>query len=539
MVLIKHFLWNPLLRKTNHPQQIQSEVLKQILLNSKDTVFGKTHGFANMNAYQDFCAAVPVQSYEDLRPYIEKQEEEKTPYLYAEQPGMYAQTSGTTGKPKYIAILESSISQYRKSQHIFAYAQYAGLPGVYSGKILAIVSPAVEGYLESGTAYGSMSGLIYKSMPRFVRSKYVIPPELFEVEDYEIKYYLITAFALAEKNITLMGTANPSTILKIANVLEYQSASLIRDIRRGSFENLKTLSDDVRQCINHTFTKNASRAIELEQILYEKKRLGLSDIWPNLRAVSTWTGGSCAVLISSLKTQLPKTTRIVELGYLSTEFRGNITIDILNNKAIPTLDTNFFEFVEKEDWESEKPDFLTLEQIEIGKQYFVLVTTPNGLYRYDINDIIEVTGKHNRTPTFTFVQKGKGVTNITGEKLYETQLVQALEAARQKHLLDIDFFIMLADPEKLQYKLYVEHEPIDATILLGTLEHHLSDLNIEYETKRKSGRLKPLCLKFLRSGAAEAYKRHSIETGQREGQFKVVHLQYKKDCTFDIDKHIH
>jgi len=537
MLLIKHFVWNPLINKTRNPQQAQNELLKQILSKNKDTVFGKEHGFERIKDYAEFCNVIPVRSYEDLRRYIEKQEEEKKPYLTVEQPIMYAQTSGTTGKPKYISILRSSISQYRKSQHIFSYAQYASISGVYSGKILGIVSPAVEGYLDTGTPYGSMSGLIYKSMPRVVRSKYVAPPEVFEIEDYELKYYLITAFALAENNITLIATANPSTLLKMANIIEKQVSKLVHDIKTGTFACLQGLGADQKKGIAQNFKKNTTRASELENILSEKGNLSFADIWPNLKAVATWTGGSCSVLIPSLQKQLAPSTHIVEMGYLSSEFRGNITIDVLNNKGIPTLDENFFEFVEKEEWENETPAFLTLEQISEGKQYYVLVTTQNGLYRYSINDIIEVTGRYNKTPTIRFVQKGKGVTNITGEKLYESQLIQAIEAIKQEHNLDISFFIMLADPESLQYHLYIEHEPIDESGLLEKLEQHLSNLNIEYKTKRKSGRLQPLHVKFLKAGAGEAYKKHCVENGQREGQFKVMHLQYKKDCTFDFDPH--
>ena len=231
MFLIKHVSWSSLIKKTRNPQQAQNELLKQILSKNKDTVFGKEHGFEKIRSYEEFCSAIPIQSYEDLRGYIEKQEKEKKLYLTAEQPIMYAQTSGTTGKPKFISISKSSISQYRKSQQVFAYAVYASISGVYNGKVLGVRSPAVEGYLDTGTPYGSMSGLIYKSMPGLVRSRFVVPTEIFEIEDYELKYYLITAFSLMEDNITLMATANPSTILKLGDIIGKQADGLIHNIR--------------------------------------------------------------------------------------------------------------------------------------------------------------------------------------------------------------------------------------------------------------------------------------------------------------------
>ncbi|MBB17073.1 hypothetical protein CMK22_17545 [Candidatus Poribacteria bacterium] len=534
MFLVKHTLWSSFIKATRNPQQSQNELLKQILSKNQDTVFGKEHGFEEIKSYKGFCDAVPVQSYENLREYIDKQEEEKNPYLTAEQPVMYAQTSGTTGDPKFISILKSSISQYRKSQQVFAYAVYASISGVYNGKVLGIRSPAVEGYLDTGTPYGSMSGFIYKSMPGLVRSKFVVPTEIFEIEDYELKYYLIAVFSLVEDNITLMATANPSTILKLGNIIGKQSQRLIHDIKTGTLPDLDKLSVDQKKNIEQNFKKNTKRAGRLKNILSEKGNLTFADIWPNLKAVCTWTSGSCRVLIPSLRKQLLPSTNIIEMGYLSSEFRGSITIDVLKNKGIPTLEENFFEFVAEEEWGSETPTFLTLEQIEEDRKYYIFVTTQNGLYRYFINDIVEVNGRYNSTPAIRFTQKGKGVTNITGEKLYENQLVQVMEAIKQEYDLDTSFFIMLADQKRLQYHLYLENESVEELELLNNLEDKLSSLNIEYENKRKSGRLQSLNLKFLKVGAGEAYKKYCIENGQREGQFKVAHLQYKEDCIFDF-----
>ncbi len=552
MFSMKHRLWNPVIAQTQKPQHTQDQLLKKILSANKDTVFGREHDFEKLSSYQEFSQSVDIQSYEELRPYIEKQENEGETYLNREQPVMYAQTSGTTDTPKYVPILEDTISDYKRSQKIFSYALYTSIPGVYDGKIMGIVSPAVEGNLETGTPYGSMSGLIYKSMPSIVRSKYVVPAEVFEIEDYELKYYLIAAFALADKNITLIGTANPTSILKIIKLIKTEGEQLINDIKNGTLERLKLNKEETlaeRQSrihdiskISASFKKNPARARQLEKILSEKGSLAFADVWPNLKAIATWTNGSCRVLIPSIQQQLSSSARIVELGYLSSEFRGNITLDVLNNQGIPTLDENFFEFVEQEAWESEQRDFLTIDQIQEGKQYYIFATTQNGLYRYFINDIIEVNGRFNNTPTIRFVQKGKGVTNITGEKLYENHLIEAISEVKQKLGLDIQFFIMFAKPDSIKYHLYVE---LNFGELLKDnyqsefaeqIEQSLCKLNIEYKTKRESQRLEPVQITFLAEGASEAYKGHCIDNGQREAQFKIVHLQYEEDCSFDFDQ---
>jgi len=536
MCLIRRLIWQPFIKNTHNPQKIQILLLKEILKQNRDTVFGKKYVFSNIDTYDDFRQAVPVQSYEDLRSYIEKQEETKVPYLVAKQPVMYALTSGTIGQPKFIPINEKTIINYKKSQELFACAQYSGIPSMYSGKILAIVGQSVEGYLRGGMPYGSMSGLLYKHMPGLIKSKYVIPSDIFEIKNHDLKYFIICAFGLSHKNITFLASANPSTLLKLSEIINSNFDMLIQIIETGSFKILDALPIVQQQTIERHFKKNANRARELKQLSKTHSHINLKEIWPNLKSVITWTSGSCSILIPKLKELLPNSTYIVEMGYLASEFRGNIVIDVLENNAVPAFHENFYEFVEKDDWENINQQFLTLDQISEGKQYYILVTTQGGLYRYFINDIIEVTGRYNNTPIIKFVQKGKGVTNITGEKLYEYQLQKAVELLMEKWDLIIDFFIMIADEDNLRYTLYVEHKPINNSDFSSLIESNLGKFNIEYKSKRDSGRLKPLHIVFVKPGTGEVYKKNCIKSGQRESQFKLICLQYKKDCSFDFSQ---
>jgi len=512
MIFIRLLLWYPIMRVTRNPSDAQKKVLLHILKTNKATSYGKDHGFENINSIEDYRASVPVNRYEDLRDYIRTQEAEKKPQLNSQQPVMYARTSGTTSEPKYIPILKQTIVQHRRNQNISAFAEYLAIPGVFAGKVLAIVSPAVEGYLDSGTAFGSMSGLVYQSMPNIIRSKYVVPPDVFELTDNERKYYLITKHAIAEEDISMIATANPSTLLKIDEIMNLRSDELLREIDFNS----------------------PKRARDLHNLLDKKGVLLFEDVWPKLKAVTIWTSGSCGVLIPALKKRLSGVTKIVEMGYLSSEFRGGITIDPIANKQIPTLHENFFEFVEKSLWEAGAPVFLSLDEIEEGKQYYVFTTTQSGLYRYDIDDIIEVTGRFNETPTIRFVQKGKGITNLTGEKLYESQLIQAISRLEKSQNVELQFFMMLGDAERLEYVLYIQHPPFDAC----DLEKFLGEINIEFFEKIKSKRLKPLRILFVRDGTAEAYKQNMIESGQREGQLKIAYLQHRGDCLFDFSPYI-
>jgi len=534
---VKLFLWNPFINKTFNPAREQKIVLKSILKNNKDTIIGKKYGFSFIDSYEDFINSVPVHNYEMLRPYIEKQELTKEYYLTSKNPLAYAQTSGTTNKPKFIPIFDTTVSNYKNSQRISSFVQQQQISSLFNGRILAIAGPAIEGELNTGTPYGSLSGMVYKEITKLIRSKYVLPYELFDIDDYEERYLLIAVLSIAMKNISTLAAVNPSTILKISEVINERIYDLIEILETGNINSSFELSDSGQKILKKYFKKDNARAVELMTISVRDKKIKLKHIWPELKAVITWKDGNCGFLIPSLIKELSEQTKIIEMGYISSEFRGTIVVDPLKGEAIPVINENFYEFVEKNDWEYGKKNFQTIDQIEVGKQYYILITTPYGLYRYFINDIIEVTGEFNNTPTIRFVQKGKGVTNITGEKVYEEHVIKALKKIKEKNDVNFDFFIFLANPLDLKYELYLECEPIYDFDISKEVDREIKINNIEYKYKRESGRLNPIEIIYLNRGTGEEYKKSCIKHGQRETQFKFIHLMQKDECSFNFNNY--
>lgn len=526
--------WRALVQRAKEPRDAQMELLLSILRRNQGTTFGRERGFEDIDSYASYVEQVAVQDYESLRPYIDKQEREKTPELNSENPRLYAQTSGTTGDPKLVPILEHTVKNYKRSQGLVTYANSVACPGVYDGKVLAITSPHVEGRLETGTAFGSMSGLLSKSMPRLTRKKYVLPGALLDIENYQAKYYLIGAFALADREISFMGTANPSTVLKLAETISAHRAQLISDVRTGNLSNVFDLDAEQFAEVNKSFAASPSRADELEAILNEGEVLNFHALWPDLKTLSVWTGGSVGVLIPEVERLLRGQVRVVELGYLSSEFRGSINVDPVRKLCIPTIHESFFEFVPVDEHGEGEMRFLLVDELEQGQQYYVYITTQEGLYRYFMNDIVEVDGFFHQTPSIQFVQKGKGVVNLTGEKLYEGQVIEAVERLRTAMNLNFDFFILLGDERELQYTLYIDCESASRAEVSAVFEEALRELSVEFDAKRESQRLKETRVSFVSSGTYEAYKEHCIAKGQREGQFKYMVLQYERECDFDF-----
>jgi len=511
--IIKLLVWRTFIKKTLKPQAQQNSVLESLLEKNKDTVIGKKYGFADINSYEDYKKSVPVHTYEMLREYIEKQQISKKPYLTYNRPLMYAQTSGTTDKPKLIPIFDETVKNYKKSQWVSTYAQYKKVPSMFEGKILAIVSPATEGKLESEVPYGSLSGLLYRNIPKIIRSKYVLPYEIFDLEDYDEKYFLISVLSAAQKNLTTLASANPSTILRICEIINIRFDEIVDIIENGKTNSDIKISEPGNDILSSYIHTNKTRADD-------------------------WTEGNCSLLIPKLRNQLPDGTKIFELGYLSSEFRGTVVIDANSDSGVPIINENFYEFIEKDDWDLDNKNFKTISNIEVGKQYYIIVTTPYGLYRYFINDIIEVTGRFNNTPAIKFLQKGRGVTNITGEKLYEEQIIKALGNMKEKVGIEFNFFTFLANPTDLFYELFLESQKIYKTDLSSMIDKELKMINVEYKAKRDSGRLKPIRLNYIKNGTGENFKKYCIKNGQRDSQFKFNHIMYTNQCSFNFSNYI-
>src|SRR5436190_2651433 len=142
--------WWPVTRLAARPDLAQRQTLLRILRANARTRFGEAHRFRELDSAERYRDRVAVQDYETLRPYLEDQRQNGVPALTAEPPRFYAQTSGSTGQPKYIPVTSSSLQLHRQEQALFTYLQYRACPAAFSGKARGIMGAAAEGTLDSG-----------------------------------------------------------------------------------------------------------------------------------------------------------------------------------------------------------------------------------------------------------------------------------------------------------------------------------------------------------------------------------------------------
>jgi hypothetical protein len=194
----------------------------------------------------------------------------------------------------------------------------------------------------------------------------------------------------------------------------------------------------------------------------------------------------------------------------------------------------FFEFVPVEQWDAGIRETKLVHELEKGRDYHIIVTTAAGLLRYHMNDVMRASTRIGQTPSLGFIRKGRGVTNIVGEKISEDQIHSAVAAVVTPPPA---FYVALADTPRAVYRLYLEAggAAVSVATLRQLLDAKLCELNIEYAAKRGSGRLAALEVKVLKAGAGGAYHRHCVEIkGQREAQAKVRALQTIEEFDFDL-----
>ncbi len=523
--------FSALIEATNDPALVQWEFLQSILQANADTEFGEEHAFNNIDSVESYRANVPVCEFEFLRPYIEKQRDTGVRALTSAEPIYYNRTSGTTGSPKDVPVTQQAFDETRRDSQISAYLLSRDTDALV-GKVFAIGGSAEEDRTVRGVPIGSASGMLYRQQSRFVRSRYVLPPEAFDVEDMETRYIVCAVYGLAQSGVSAVATANPSTFIRLNDVIQNNPDVVLRHLAEGTMPECNVELTPL--------SPQPKRARDLSSMLDRHGSLNYRFVWPRLRAVIAWCGGSCGFALSRLRLLIPESCQVIELGYNASEFRGTINVSPRVNRCLPTFQHTFFEFVRQDDWENGDMRFLSLHELEQDQLYYIFATTTSGLFRYDINDIVRVTGWINRTPTLEFVQKGRGVTNITGEKLSEYQVLEGVKAVRSEVGVDPTFFVVLADEANAQYLLCMELDVRpDSERIATVFDTSLQGLNVEYESKRKSERLGKVRFVLLPPGTGFDYRSDLIAAGQRDSQFKYMHLQYLKETALTLPNDVH
>jgi hypothetical protein len=511
---------------TWQPALAQQEKLLEIIRRNQDTVYGREYRFAEIRSVKEYQSRVPVNTYDSLTPYVERVMRGEPSVLTSDLPRMFATTSGTTGRSKYIPITPSYLHEYGHGMHVHTYRILTDIQDILEGKIMVSSSSDEEGRTESGLAYGAISGYLSRTQPPTIRRFYALPYEVCKLKQVDQKYYVTLRYTLAE-DIRAVVTPNPSSLILLAEKMNLFAEELIHDIREGTI-NPRYLPERPPARLLSGVRADPGRADALAASLRQSGRLSPAEVWPNLRIVSCWKGGTMPLYLRRIP-DLYGDVPIRDLGYMASEGRGATPLVNSGSGGVVNLTSHFFEFVREAERDNPSAEFLTCDQLESNGEYYIYYTTSAGLYRYDINDVVRVVDFYRNTPVIQFVRKGQGISSVTGEKITESQVTEALLQAVRDTGLAVEH--VTAAPEWANpphYAFYAEMAgevgPEASRRFIVAVDRALSERNEEYEAKRSSQRLGHPVLKRVATGSYEALRQKRVAEGAPEAQVKIPHL---------------
>ena len=452
-------------QSTFDPKKCNEDLLLRILKDNKDTEYGKKYDFANIKSIDEYRQKVPFSNYDTYEPYISRMIKNKeTNLITAYDVIQYAETSGSVGVQKKIPVTTKSMAvyakysfgkikalgeQYRKKNHLKIYHT----KGLNTAETELTVA---EDGTPRGTVTGALSRQFRKIFPYILTSP---DPILFPIGGMNMNY-MKARFALEERDLSFLLSAFMTNLVDMLNYIKNNWEMICDDIENGTI-NPDVCIEKFQPIMMKYVKKNPKRAQELREIF----RQGFdTPIIPRLWPKISW---ACAIGTGGFVTYYERFRKFAGndipvdfCAYAASEGMFATCIEMNDPRFAPLLDSCFFEFLPAEASEDET-NTLTIDQLEEGKEYEIIVTNQCGFYRYRIKDVIRVVGRHNNCPLITFAYRKGQLVNVAAEKTTEEHLNEAVKRLGKK--LDVDFndyalyldtdapvsrYVMLLEPDK-------------------------------------------------------------------------------------------
>lgn len=465
----------------NHPHEVQHDWLTKLLKSASNTEYGQLYDFTSIRSFEAFQQQVPLNSYETLKPYIDRLRKGEQRLLWHSDIKWFAKSSGTTaGKSKFIPVSPESLQEchYLAGKDMFAmYLNNHSDSAIFDGRNLAmggslhILEPNSDAY------YGDVSAILIENLPFWAEFLRTPNLEIALMDQWEEKIEKM-ACSTIEKKVTSIAGVPSWTLLLLKRILEITG------------------------------------------------KKSIYDVWPNLEVF--FHGG---VNFSPYREQFKNLIASPKMNYMETynASEGFFAIQdtVSGNDMLLMLDYGiFYEFIPMENIADKNPQTISLEQVELNKNYAIVVTTNAGLWRYVIGDTVRFTSLSpyriqisGRTKTFI---------NAFGEELIEDNAIKALSiACEQTNAEILEFTAAPVYPEegeeaRHQWLIEFAKMPQDLNNFSEILDHALKSQNSDYEAKRHGDLI--LKLPEIIAVPEKTFYKWLKRNNKLGGQHKVPHL---------------
>ena len=450
------------------PDVAQRKRLRTILSANAQTDFGRAHSFADAKTHEDFVARVPIGEHaSNVQPWLDRMRSPEDNTLTAETVRFFEQTSGSTGKAKLIPFTNGLREEIARAVAAWMIGLSLEEPRAFEGLAYWSISPPLlkKPPTVAGVPAGHLDDTAYfppQSAQAFSKWLIISQPREHETPD---AFYEHTLRRMIEcRNLSFISVWSP------------------------------------------TFFLNLDRHL--------RQRVGIdflwSELWPQLQVLSCWTDAQSAQWQAPVRERIGPKVTIQGKGLMATE--GVTSVPYSGGDPVLAVRSHFYEFRD-----TETTKISLAHDLTVGASYEIILTTSGGLYRYATGDIVETTAHLNCTPRLKFLGRTGRSVDLVGEKLNETQVIQALADSRgflAPHMNPCGYLLCLENLNSIN--------PDDR--IVGRVEASLA-ANPYYAQARQLGQLAPLKLRRLPDGFSERLACNwARRRGLREGDVKLPAL---------------
>jgi len=484
-------------------RKIQDGYLLRILEKNKNTRYGLECGFASISDVGQFRERVPIRTYDDYKPWIDRIIAGENGVLTSEPVTLLEPTGGSSGGLKLIPYTESLRREFLRGINIWVYDLFETYPHIKNGRSYWSISPAVKipDTMKSSIPIGFDEDINYLGWSgKLLRKVMVGDSDLKNARDMNEFRFRTAVELLQARDLAFISVWNPTFLTVLIDYMESNIESL---------------------CKNLTET-DSDRAREIDSAFRRDSEDKFNRIWPMLSVISCWTDSLAGLYAENLGVKFPG-VKIQGKGLLATE--GFITLPLTESGGrVLSYMSHYFEFVD------DNNEVHSCDELIEGQRYRVVITTGGGLYRYDLGDIVEVDGFFDGLPVLTFIGRDKTV-DMVGEKLSEEHAARVISDAVRQVVNKYEFAML--SPERTStggvYVLYVAHDDAlngYAAKICDMVENGLKE-NIYYRHARDIGQLGQLKIYVVNSGAMEHFIERCVNDGQKLGDIKPVSLDHR------------
>lgn len=426
-----------------HPLEIQAETLFRLVNSARDTEWGKTHGFDKIDNFSDFQKSMPLQTYDDIKLYVERLREGEKNVLWPGEVRWFAKSSGTTSdKSKFIPVTKESLEECHLRGPKDVFAQYLkNYPDskVLKGKILTLGGSHRVNRSDNNSIYGDLSAIMIENVPFWADFVRTPSAEIALIEEFEEKIEKIIETTL-DQNVTSFAGV-PSWYLVLFN-----------------------------------------------RILEKTGKSNILEVWPNMEVFAH--GG---VNFEPYRQQYKKIFPSDKMHYMETYNASEGFFGIQDSPhstdMLLMLDYGvFYEFIPMKEFGTDNSRVLTLKDVEVGENYAIVISTNAGLWRYIIGDTIQFTGKYPFK--FKITGRTKHFINAFGEEIIIDNAENAIKIACDHTGAVVNEYtagpVFMGDNRKGAHQWIIEFEtpPDDLEHFITVLDNSLKTINSDYEAKR-------------------------------------------------------